>query len=135
MVTFPRKYLISGNRNLFWFHLTTVAIFWYARPHKCAIEQDYFPDCERSRAKRGELAELASLRKARELMYRYMGKQNNWISRKLRVFDIWSIKGIIVYFYPRTHFRHEPARPDHDALWCLISKKISSLRKKFISQS
>ena len=34
-------------------------------------------DCERSRAKRGELAELASLRKARELMYRYMGKQNN----------------------------------------------------------
>ena len=30
--------------------------------------------CERSRAKRGE---LASLRKARELMYRYMGKQNN----------------------------------------------------------
>ena len=29
------------------------------------------------RVKRGELAELALLRKARELMYRYMGKQNN----------------------------------------------------------
>ena len=72
--------------------------------------------CERSRPKRGELAELASLRKARELMYRYMGKQNNWISRKLMVFERWSIKGKLVYFYPRTHFRHEPTRPDHDAL-------------------
>ena len=26
-----------------------------------------------------------------------------------------------------------PTRPDHDALWCLISRKISSVRKKIIS--
>ena len=93
---------------------------------------------------RVELAELASLRKARELMYRYMGKQNNWISRKLRVFEIWYIKGKIVYFYPRTHFRHEPARPDPTrpdptrpwrSLMSNISKNIKCTKKNYQSNN
>ena len=70
----------------------------------CAIKLKYRKQhilhCERSRAKRGELAELASLRKARELLYRYMGKQNNRISRKLRIFDLWCIEQEVFVFTP-----------------------------------
>ena len=40
------------------------------------------------------------LRKARKLLYRYMGKQNNWISRKQSVFDIWCIEQKMFVFTP-----------------------------------
>ena len=47
-------------------------------------------NCERSRAKRGELAELASLRKARELLFNVLGFEQA-ISRKICILGIWSI--------------------------------------------
>ena len=88
-----------------------------------------------------ELAELASLCKARELMYRYMGKQNNWMSQKTKGFWNMVHKSINCFFYPRIHFHHEATRPDltrpdsvrpdHEAIWWLIwSRKLSSVRRE-----
>ena len=61
----------------------------------------------------------------------YMGKQNNWISRKLRVFEIWSIEAELVWFSTP-----EPIsimnRPDIYGHWWLISRNLSSVQKKII---
>ena len=47
--------------------------------------------CERSRAKRGELAERTSLREASELLFNVWGLEQG-VSQKLSIFDIWCIE-------------------------------------------
>ena len=47
--------------------------------------------CERSRAKRGELAERTSIREANELLFNVLVLEQG-VSRKLSIFDIWCIE-------------------------------------------
>ena len=69
---------------------------------------------------------------ARELLYRYIEKQNNWLSQKRSVFDTWCMEQKMFVFTPLTLSRLEPARSDHDALWRLKSRKLFNVGKNFI---
>ena len=71
---------------------------WFLQQHEPGSGPPFRDFCERSRAKRGELAELASLRKARELLFNVLGFEQA-ISPKICIFGIWSIDAISVCFH------------------------------------
>ena len=89
---------------------------------KLFIHWVYF--CERSRAKRGELAERRLTSRSERAPVPVYGKTKQLNISKTKNF--WSMVPLQKMFVITswTHFRVDTARHDHDAFWQLISPKL-----------
>jgi len=89
-------------------------------------------NCERNRAKRGELAERSSIRGARELLFNVWGLEQG-VSRKLSIFDIWCIEQKMFVFTWISKVRHKKNStrpgPNLTLIECLYLGKYDTYEK------